>query len=183
VVTDGHGAGLDRATHAFLGDAIGAFSAFFGSNARGLPLEQQMLYAGLVTWQESGGIALGRNIFALRPKPAPGAETTKSLGDDGVACVQRGLAYYTSFDYFDTTVVDQPVTVDTHRCNGMCGPYCTELSPWNMWTLDCLEHDQCCRATDDDTCWSPFNECGDEYLDAERDFLRGFDPFSSHCGG
>jgi hypothetical protein len=53
-----------------------------------------------------------------------------------------------------------------------------------MWTLDCLEHDSCCSAIGDGTtCWTPLGECGDEYVHAEADFLRGFDPFRSHCGG
>ena len=70
-----------------------------------------------------------------------------------------------------------------YECNGQCGPYCTQLQPWRMWTLDCLEHDACCNVTSDDSCWTPLGECGDEYDAAMGDFLKGFAPFSKHCGG
>jgi hypothetical protein len=53
-----------------------------------------------------------------------------------------------------------------------------------MWTLDCLEHDECCRDIGaEGACWAPLGECGDEYSLAEGDFLRGFAPLSRHCGG
>jgi hypothetical protein len=178
VVTDGHGARLDRSAQGLLLGAVGAVAERLGSDAQSLPLHEQMLYAGLVTWQEAGGMALERSQTSLRPRV-----TDKSIGNDGVTCLERGLTYLTSFDYGDVTIVDRPVTADADECNGMCGPYCTELSPWRMWTLDCLEHDTCCGDTDDDTCWTPLNACGDEYLDARTDFLRGFDPFQGHCGG
>lgn len=178
VVGDGHGDALDSVTHLTLLDAVAAVTESLGAARPDAPLHVQMLYAALVLWHESGGAPLGLTTFELDPP-----EVDKALGDDGVLCVKRGQAYAVSFDHAGTTVVDAPVTADEHRCNGRCGPYCTALTPFSMWTLDCLEHDQCCRETDDPTCWTPFNECGDEYFEAETDFLRGLDPFSSHCGG
>jgi hypothetical protein len=183
VVLDGQGAALDRAAHGALLEAASALAAELGELPEP-PLEQRALYAAVVAWQQSGGVALPEKRFVLpRTQPAPGAAIEKSLLDDGVGCVQRGEAYAVSFDYGDLTVLDETVTADSWECNGLCGPYCVELTPWQMWTLDCLEHDQCCRATDTPDCWAPLGECGDEYEAAIADFLRGFDPFGSHCGG
>jgi hypothetical protein len=127
---------------------------------------------------DSGGMPLRRQVFELAP-----SEVDKSLGNDGVTCIERDSTYAVSFDAAGNSTVDAPVTADAEDCNGRCGPGCTALTPWSMWTLDCLEHDTCCGATGDAACWTPLGECGDEYVDAETDFLRGFDPFSPHCGG
>jgi hypothetical protein len=184
VALDGHGAALDRASHGTLLDAAAALASTLAGEPADVPLEQRALYAAIVAWQQSGGVALPEQRFVLPRRPAPAeGPITKSLLDDGVGCVLRGESYLVSFDYGDITVLDEPVTADSWECNGLCGPYCVELTPWNMWTLDCLEHDQCCRATDTPDCWAPLGECGDEYEAAIADFLRGFDPFGSHCGG
>jgi hypothetical protein len=112
------------------------------------------------------------------------SEVDKSLGNDGVTCIERGSTYAVSFDEASGTTVDFPRTADVEECNGKCGPGCAPLTPWSMWTLDCLEHDACCSRTDESlVCWTPLGQCGDEYVHAETDFLRGFDPLSSHCGG
>ena len=116
--------------------------------------------------------------FELEP-----TELEKSLGNNGVTCIKRRRTYAASFDYGSTVAIDIPITADASQCNGRCGPTCIQLTPWNMWTLDCLEHDSCCSATSSDSCWTPLGECGDEYADAQTDFLRGFDPFRKHCKG
>jgi hypothetical protein len=112
-----------------------------------------------------------------------GDEIDKSIDDDGIQCIRSGQNYFVSFDYGDTTVIDGELQAGVYECNGQCGPYCTQLQPWRMWTLDCLEHDACCNVTSDDACWTPLGECGDEYDAAMGDFLRGYAPFSRHCGG
>jgi hypothetical protein len=181
VVADGHDGALDRPTQRLLRDAADDVARFLGAN---LPAGEDdsriepMLYASLVLLADSGGMPLSRQVFELAP-----SEVEKSLGNDGVTCIERGSSYGVSFDASGSTSVDTPVTADAEDCNGRCGPGCTALTPWAMWTLDCLEHDTCCGKTGDATCWTPLGECGDEYVDAETDFLRGFDPFSSHCGG
>lgn len=184
VVLDGHDAALDRDGHAALLEASQRLATELDADA---PLEQRALYAAIVAWHESGGVRLPEKRFALRqqePREAlDGSLPDKSLLDDGVTCLARGETYAVSFDHGATTVLDEPVVAGAWECNGQCGPYCTELTPWRMWTLDCLEHDQCCRATDTPDCWAPLGECGDEYEAAIADFLRGFDPFSRHCGG
>ncbi|HKO92356.1 MAG TPA: hypothetical protein VJU61_14430 [Polyangiaceae bacterium] len=178
VVTDGQGVGLDRPTAQLLSDAVRLVEDYLGENNPALPFHEQMLFAALVTWQGSGGMPLGRRTFALDPE-----EVTKSLGNDAVTCIRSGQSYLVSFDHDETTVIDRTVTAGESNCNGRCGPSCSQLQPWAMWTLDCLEHDECCRDTNDPLCWTPLGDCGDEYADAEVDFLRGFDPFRGHCGG
>jgi hypothetical protein len=179
IVADGQGAALDRPTQRLVLDALDAVTQRFGPNDPGLPLHEQMLFAGLALLEESGGMPLARLRFPLGTD-----ETEKSLGNDGITCIERGDAYEVSFDDSNATVEGQTVTADSDECNGLCGPGCSQLTPWKMWTLDCLEHDTCCQATGDHTlCWTPLGECGDEYTDAEADFLRGFDPLQRHCGG
>jgi hypothetical protein len=178
VVTDGNGAAIDRSSQLLLTDAIASLSERLGATARSLPLHEQMLYAGLAMLEESGGMPLMRTTFTI-----DGPEVDKSLGNDGVTCIERGASYPASFDHGGTLVADEAITAGASDCNGQCGPSCTQLTPWRMWTLDCLEHDACCGATSNDPCWTPLGECGDEYVDAETDFLRGFDPFGAHCGG
>ena len=180
VVLDGHDAALDRDSHGVLLEAAQVLAAKLDADA---PLEQRALYATVVAWQQAGGVRLPEQRFALRGRAASEGLLDKSLLDDGVTCLARGETYAVSFDYGDAAVIDEPVVADAWECNGLCGPYCTELTPWRMWTLDCLEHDQCCRATDTPDCWAPLGECGDEYEGAIADFLRGFDPFARHCGG
>jgi hypothetical protein len=192
VVTDGHGLSLDRPAHQLLGQAISALSAEFGSNATGMTFPEQALYATLVTWQQSGGIPLGRRAYSLAGTGLAEAQAaqsngerviSKSVEDDGIECVQEGTSYLASFDFGDTIVIDQSVTAGDRHCDGLCGPDCVRLTPFEMWTLDCLEHDACCGATDTPDCWVPLGECADEYEHAIADFLRGFDPLSRHCGG
>lgn len=69
-------------------------------------------------------LVLDQTRFAMQP-----SETDKALGDDGVACVERGVTYLTSLDYGGSTIFDRPLTADERDCNGMCGPYCTQLTP------------------------------------------------------
>jgi hypothetical protein len=188
VVTNGYGLALDRPTHHLLGRAIAALSRDGGSDAAGMTFSQQALYATLVTWQQSGGIPLGRKVYSLpgadaAAQPDPAWIVPKSLEDDGIECVREGVSYLASFDFGDTIVIEQSVTAGERNCDGLCGPDCVRSTPFEMWTLDCLEHDACCGATDSPECWAPLGECGDEYEHAIADFLRGFDPFSRHCGG
>jgi len=178
VLTDGHGIGFDRPTAQLLSDAVRLLEDYLGANNPDLRFHEQMLFAALVTWYGYGGLPVGPRQIALDQD-----ETNKSLGNDAVTCVQIGESYLASFDYADTTVNERPVTAGESECNGSCGPTCSQLQPWRMWTLDCLEHDECCRDTGDPLCWTPLGDCGDEYADAEADFLRGFSPFKSHCGG
>jgi hypothetical protein len=196
VIADGHDGALDRHTHQLLRAATESVARFLEptEDAPAPSLHEQMLSAGLVVLADSGGMPLSRLVFRLGPSPlgaepgAPGttaAETVdKSLEDDGVRCVDRGSIQNISFDNFGGTTLDREVVVDAEDCNGKCGPSCAPFTPWAMWTLDCLEHDSCCSATDEGpACWTPLGQCGDEYVDAELDFLRGFDPLSRHCGG
>jgi hypothetical protein len=183
VVADGRDGALDRPTQRLLRDMaegvaryLAAQPAAAADSADGAI--EPMLYASLVLLADSGGMPLSRQVFELAP-----SEVDKSLGNDGVTCVERGNTYAVSFDAASNSTLEAPVAADAEDCNGRCGPGCTALTPWAMWTLDCLEHDTCCGATGDAACWTPLGECGDEYVDAETDFLRGFDPFSSHCGG
>lgn len=179
VVAEGHGGALDRPTHAFLRDALVSMAGYWRDDeAAELPLEEQMLYAGLTLLSESGGMPLPRIVFEL-----DAGQVDKSLGNDGVTCIEKGSTHAVSFDDSSGTTLDVPVTAGVVECNGQCGPTCARLTPWVMWTLDCLEHDKCCDATGDPACWVPLGQCGDEYVDAEADFLRGFDPLSRHCGG
>ena len=182
VTSDGFGQQLDRPSLRTLGDAAEQLARELGTTDPSLPLHEQMAFAALALLADSGGMPLVPATFILRD--ALGAVGDKSLQNDGVRCLQRGSSYLVSFDFGGTSVVDTPITADSRSCNGLCGPSCTRLTPYAMWTLDCLEHDSCCSAIGDDTtCWTPLGECGDEYGHAETDFLRGFDPFRSHCGG
>jgi hypothetical protein len=182
VTGDGFGQQLDRQSLRALGDAAEQLAQELGTNDPSLPLHEQMAFAALVLLADSGGMPLARSTFALRDTREDVGD--KSLQDDGVICLQQGSSYLVSFDFGSTAVVDTPITADSRSCNGLCGPSCTRLTPYAMWTLDCLEHDSCCSAIGDDvTCWTPLGECGDEYGHAEADFLRGFDPFRRHCGG
>jgi hypothetical protein len=187
VIADGYDGALDRDTHLSLRDAIEQVSQRLGPNDPTLPLHEQMLFASLALLSDSSGMPLPRMEFPLGPAEtdatARAPRVDKSLGNDGVSCIERDTTYAVSFDYGDTVIQDEPITANRSQCNGQCGPSCFQLTPWLMWTLDCLEHDTCCGATSDDPCWTPLGECGDEYVHAELDFLRGFDPFSRHCGG
>jgi hypothetical protein len=180
VLADGHDGALDRPTQRLLRSAAADVARYLGDPpATNESSVEPMLYARLVLLADSGGMPLSQQVFELAP-----SEVDKSLGNDGVTCIDRGDTYAVSFDTGGSTTLDEPVTADAEDCNGRCGPGCTALTPWTMWTLDCLEHDTCCDATGDGlTCWTPLGECGDEYVHAETDFLRGFDPLSKHCGG
>jgi hypothetical protein len=201
VLTDGHGLALDHEAHALLRGALEALlneppvaEPTAGTSDLDEPsvviptFERRALYGTLVVWAESGGIPVLQKTFAL-PGASQGGLTDKSLGDDGVTCITRGESYEVSFNYGSSStggisVEDRLVTADSQSCNGLCGPACVLLTPFQSWTLDCLEHDECCAETDGGPdCWVPLGECGDEYERAVSDFLLGLDPFASHCGG
>lgn len=56
------------------------------------------------------------------------------------------------------------------KCLGECGPGCNGL---NIYTYDCGDHDQCTRAHGGST--NPWDaECGDEYFEADDDFIWGW---------
>ena len=56
------------------------------------------------------------------------------------------------------------------ECMGECGPGCNGL---NIYTYDCGDHDRCGRAHGGST--NPWDaECGDEYFEADDDFLWGW---------
>jgi hypothetical protein len=191
VSVDGYGAAIDRAAPPLLGSAIQDLTRYLGPARPESPMQEQMLVAAFQLVRDSGGMPLLQQRFPLGPKQVSGEpvashpelDLEKSLDDDGIRCIRSGTSYFVSFDYGDSTVIDEVVQAGIFECNGQCGPTCTQLQPWRMWTLDCLEHDSCCNATSDDTCWTPVGECGDEYDAAMGDFLRGFDPFGKHCGG
>ena len=192
VRADGHGGAIDRPTLRALRGAIDGLLEYLGPGEPGSALHEQMLTASLSLLRDSGGMPLDGQTFDLgATQPLAHAETDsdeslveKSLEDDGIACIQNGEWYPVSFDYGETTVVDADVQAGSRNCNGQCGPACTQLTPWRMWTLDCLEHDTCCAVTDGDAeCWTPLGECGDEYDAAMKDFLRGYEPLRKHCGG
>jgi hypothetical protein len=192
VRADGHGGALDRPALHALRAAIDSLRAQLAPGEPGSALHEQMLTASLSLLHDSGGMSLDSQTFDLGTAQRPvgaemGAEqplVEKSLDDDGVRCIQHGEWYPVSFDYGEALVLDADVQAGSKDCNGQCGPACAQLTPWRMWTLDCLEHDTCCAATDGDTeCWTPLGECGDEYEAAMKDFLRGVDPLRKHCGG
>lgn len=55
-------------------------------------------------------------------------------------------------------------------CMGECGPSCAGL---NFYTQDCGDHDRCGRVHGGST--NPWDaECGDEYWDADDDFMLGW---------
>jgi hypothetical protein len=187
VVSDGYGRAIDRVSQRALLAAIDALTRYLGPSRADAPLAEQMLPAALSLLRDSGGAPLERTRFDLGPKQSAASGESgvvnKSLEDDGIGCIKRGVWYAVSYDYGDSTVIDEVVEAGVFECNGQCGPTCSQLQPWGMWTLDCLEHDACCNVTSDDSCWTPLGECGDEYDAAMGDFLRGFDPFRKHCAG
>ncbi|HEU4581037.1 MAG TPA: hypothetical protein VFS67_22420 [Polyangiaceae bacterium] len=184
VRTDGHGGALDRPALRAVRGAIDGLLAELGPEQPGSALHEQMLIASLSLLRDSGGMPLGGQTFDLGAAERGDALLDKSLADDGIACIQSGEWYTVSFDYADTTAVDAEVQAGSRDCNGQCGPACAQLTPWRMWTLDCLEHDTCCAVTDGDAeCWTPLGECGGEYEAAMKDFLRGYDPLRKHCSG
>jgi hypothetical protein len=183
VVADGYGGALAYEAQRPLLEAIAAVAEHLERDGREPWMHERMLHAGLGMLSDSGGMPLERKVFDLGPPERQGGEVAKSIEDDGISCIQSGETYFVSFDFGDTTVIDGELQAGAFECNGQCGPYCTQLQPWRMWTLDCLEHDACCNVTSDDACWTPLGECGDEYDHATADFLRGYAPFSRHCGG
>lgn len=61
----------------------------------------------------------------------------------------------------------------TNKCKGRCGPGCGSTGAGHgTYARDCGEHDQCCRIHGG--CANPWDsECGDEYFDADDDFMFG----------
>jgi hypothetical protein len=121
--------------------------------------------------------------FVINAAPAKLSEQSPSSRADAIRCVVRGQSYAVS--YADgSAMTDVIEMVDARDCNGSCSPGCLQLSPYPMWTLACLAHDACCRASGGDAeCWAPQGECADEYEHAMADFVRGLDPTAPHCEG
>lgn len=58
-------------------------------------------------------------------------------------------------------------------CHGGCGTSCATTNGYMTFSYDCGEHDPCGRVHGGST--NPWDgECGDEYWDADDDFLWGW---------
>lgn len=65
-------------------------------------------------------------------------------------------------------------------CLGRCGPECGAANGKGTYTLDCAEHDRCCRIHG--ACLNPDAiQCGDEFDDAADDFLFGATSCDNGC--
>ncbi|HEX6076737.1 MAG TPA: hypothetical protein VFZ32_15915 [Micromonosporaceae bacterium] len=63
------------------------------------------------------------------------------------------------------------------NCRGRCGGGCCVPDGLGIYTYDCLDHDTCCGYHGG--CTNPWDsECGDEYWEADDDFLFG----QQNCG-
>lgn len=100
-----------------------------------------------------------------------------SLNDDGIRCAKRYSWYWASWSWAGYSAT-QPVQVNENgSCIGKCGDCGFGIG--QSWTLDCLEHDWCIRDAASKNLpvvgESPFDSyCGDEWQEAEDDFLLGW---------
>lgn len=96
--------------------------------------------------------------------------------DDGIRYWGCGAGQTTSLDHDAKhcflTQTDRFVGPCTNKCKGRCGPGCGWGARDGVYSRDCGEHDQCCRIHGG--CANPWDsECGDEYFDADDDFMWG----------
>lgn len=116
-----------------------------------------------------------------RPLTAPtgdvGDGAIYSTVDDRIVCVKRDQWVQASWDWPDSRT-DRTLKVnDGGSCLGKCGD--CGFGMGQSWTLDCLEHDACIQDAArkglpviGQSPWDYY--CGDEWLEAENDFLYGW---------
>lgn len=97
----------------------------------------------------------------------------RSLSDDGVTCVTVGQTYTVHFDKngvfgIGRQTFSEPIVVGgVGSCNGLCWKGCDlNNTPWETWSMDCLEHDRCNDLFSEWHCW-------DEFIHAIDDFTIG----------
>lgn len=94
----------------------------------------------------------------------------RSLSDDGVTCVTVGQTYTVHFDKngvfgIGRQTFSEPVEVGgVGSCNGLCWKGCDlNNTPWETWSMDCLEHDRCNDIFSEWHCWDEFTHAIDDF--------------------
>jgi hypothetical protein len=190
--TDGHGGVVtlqDRQALAALYERMrGGLVAAPGATAsQKEPPHEALLLRRIAYWSEAPvGTTLGAREFGppsarfapQRPAPGGGGHTAAAA----LACQmpdENGIAYFNcnvspQVECHDAshcfTCASRPAGRYAADCPGECGPGCNGL---NIYTWDCLDHDYCCRIHGG--CLNPWDsECGDEFFEADDDFLWGW---------
>lgn len=114
------------------------------------------------------------------PKPPPGGAPplpprSRPGGSWTSICDKIGASVTASYDINEGETISTDVVVGPcadGACLGRCGPNCgpLPLSRIQVFTQECLNHDQCCADTDPGTLCA-FNECSDEWWAAADGFL------------
>jgi len=136
------------------------------------------LYRWIAYWAEA---PVGTTLAAREVRPPrvsfessrPGGVNACQVADD------NGIRYFNcnrspQVECHDAghcfTCASRAAGRNSNDCAGECGPGCNGL---NIYTWDCLDHDYCCRIHGG--CWNPWDgECGDEWWDADDDFIWGW---------
>lgn len=112
-------------------------------------------------------------FLAAAPEAAPLDLHTipRSVGNDGIKCLEQGKTYEASYTTASGTVMKQTIanwSPNTSACLGGCGSACDLVT---NYTLDCLEHDLCAGALEPGTIGVGAH-CRDEWWQAADDFIN-----------
>lgn len=177
--SDGHGGVMTAADRRAIAALFQELQPLLGGGPAGLAPHEGLLLRRLAYWSEAPvGTTFGAREYG---PPAFGFGGIRPL-ESGRGCQysdENGIRYFncnvsTQVECHDAnhcfTCALRAAGRNSSGCAGECGPGCNGL---NIYTWDCLDHDYCCRFHGG--CWNPWDgECGDEYWEADDDFLWGW---------
>jgi hypothetical protein len=176
--SDGQGIALREGDVVLMQQLAAALTEAMADDADDLGFAEMLLVNGVTYLSQA---PVGWQIPSRsRALPQPGVSPTDTLwstADDGIKCVKKYSWYSASWDwpdYYESKVVQ--VNEGGH-CLGKCGD--CGFGFGQSWTLDCLEHDSCIKDAASmglpvvgEVPWDYY--CGDEWQEAENDFLYGW---------
>lgn len=182
--TDGHDGVITLRNRQALAALFEQLQPVLGRGPAGLAAHEGLLYRRIAYWSEAPvGTTFGVRQFG--PPRHDFGQGRGAVGRDGAAALacqrsdENGITYFNcnrspQVECHDAghcfTCASRPAGRNASDCPGECGPGCNGL---NVYTWDCLDHDYCCRFHGG--CLNPWDsECGDEYREADDDFLWGW---------
>lgn len=181
--SDGHGAVMTLRDRQALSALYERLKRGLDGAPAGMAPHEALLLRRVAYWSEAPvGITLDTREFGPPAQRFDPRRHSPKAGVSALACQtsdDNGIAYFNCNSASQVECHDashcfacalRPAGRNASECPGECGPGCNGL---NIYTWDCLDHDYCCRIHGG--CLNPWDsECGDEFREADDDFLWGW---------
>jgi len=175
--SDGPGLALRTSDVTLLREVTRALTEEMGTDADRLGFAEMLLVSTTSYLAEAPvGYPIPSQTRAIQPV-APTDGALYAQGNDGIQCVKRNQLKTASWGWPGYSTTRNLLVNENGQCLGKCGDCGFGIG--QAWTLDCLEHDACIEDAARQGLrvigQSPIDYyCGDEWQQAEDDFLLGW---------